>query len=452
MKICVATAVRVARTTILALGIAALADPAMAQTVPDEQNTPEASLDLPANLQIFGRANPNIRKPTAIVNDTVITGTDVDQRVAFAIALNNYQLRPEDLDRLRLQVLRSLIDETLQIQAATAEKITVSKDEIDRAFAGVSRQYHKTPEEFRAWLKQVGSSERSARRQIEGELAWSRLIRRRVDISISDLEIDSILARMRAERGTPEYHLFEIFLYATPDRANEVIEAEKRMIEQLRQGTPFTAIASAYSEASTRASGGDLGWVRLPMLQSPPLEAAVQQMKVGQIAGPIELPAGYSIIFLADQRAVLMADARDAKLSLKQLTISFPAGTTQAQATNLASDFAKATSTMQGCGDAARVAAATGAAVVDNDSMKIRDLPGPLQTMMMNLQIGQATQPFGTVEDGVRVLVLCGRDDPKEASEPSREDIENSLTENRTNLRAQRMLRDLRRDALVEYR
>src|SRR6185369_9946400 len=92
VKICVATAVRVARTTVLALGIAALAAPAMAQTVPDEQSTPDASLDLPANLQIFGRANPNIRKPTAIVNDTVITGTDVDQRVAFAIALNNYQL------------------------------------------------------------------------------------------------------------------------------------------------------------------------------------------------------------------------------------------------------------------------------------------------------------------------------------------------------------------------
>jgi peptidyl-prolyl cis-trans isomerase SurA len=449
---CVATAVRVARTTVLALGVAALSTPALAQTVPDEQQTPEASLDLPANLQIFGHANPNIRKPTAIVNDTVLTGTDVDQRVALAMALNNYQLGPQDLDRLRLQVLRSLIDETLQIQAAATEKITVTKDEIDHAFVSVARNYRKSPDEFRTWLKSVGSSERSIRRQIEGELAWSRLIRRRIDISVSDLEIDQILARMRAARGTPEYHLFEIFLYASPDRAQEVIASEQRMIEQLRQGTPFQALASANSEASTRASGGDLGWIRLPMLQSPPLEAAVGQMKVGQIAGPIELPAGYSILYLADQRAVLVADARDAKLNLKQLTVTFPHGLSQAQATSMASDFAKATSTMQGCGDAARVAAATGATVVDNDQMTIKQLPAQLQDMMLALQIGQATQPFGTVEEGVRVLVLCGRDDPKEASEPSRDDIENSITESRTNLRAQRMLRDLRRDALVEYR
>jgi peptidyl-prolyl cis-trans isomerase SurA len=449
---CVSTAVRAARTTVLALGLAALAAPAMAQVVPDEQQTPEAGLDLPANLQIFGHANPNIRKPTAIVNDTVLTGTDVDQRIALALALNNYQLRPEDMDRLRLQVLRSLIDETIEIQAAAVEKITVSKDEIDHAFNGVSRNYHKTPDEFRAWLKQIGSSERSIRRQIEGELAWSRLTRRRIDISVPDSEIDAILARMRADRGTPEYHLFEIFLYASPDRAQEVIASEQRMIEQLRQGVPFTQLASQYSEASTRSVGGDLGWIRLPMLQSPPLEAAVQQMKVGQIAGPIELPAGYSILFLADQRAVLVADARDAKLNLKQMTISFPTGSTQAQAASIAADFAKATSTMQGCGDVARVAAATGASVVDNDQMTIKMLPAQLQEMMLTLQVGQATQPFGTVQDGVRVLVMCGRDDPKVASEPSRDDIESRLIDERTSVRANRMLRDLRRDALVEYR
>lgn len=448
----VATAVRVARSTVLALGLAALSTPAMAQTVAGDQQTPEAGLDLPANLQIFGKANPNIRKPTAIVNDTVITGTDVDQRVALALALNNYQLRPEELDRLRLQVLRSLIDETLEIQAAAAEKITIGKDEIDRAYTGVTRNYHKTPDEFRTWLRQIGSSERTIRRQIEGELAWSRLIRRRVEVNVSDAEIDAVIARLVASKGQPEYHLFEIFLYAPADRVQEVVASEQRMIEQLRQGVPFQQLAAQYSEATSRAQGGDLGWIRLPMLQSEELETAVSQMKVGQIAGPIQLPSGFSIIYLADQRAVLTADPRDARLNLKQLTITFPKGFTQAQATTAASDFAKATGAMQGCGDAARVAAATGAAVVDNDTMKIKDLPPQLQQMMMSLQVGQATQPFGTVEDGVRVLVLCGRDDPTEAALPSREVVEEQISDDRTNKRAQRMLRDLRRDALVEYR
>ena len=52
------------------------------------ERCPQTGLDIPANLQIFGKLDPNVRKPTAIVNGTVITGTDVDQRVALIVAAN----------------------------------------------------------------------------------------------------------------------------------------------------------------------------------------------------------------------------------------------------------------------------------------------------------------------------------------------------------------------------
>ena len=57
-------------------------------------------------------------------------------------------------------------------------------------------------------------------------------------------------------------------------------------------------------------------------------------MQIGQVAGPIQNSGGFSILYLADKRQVLTADPRDAKLSLKQLTIRFPAGTTQAEASD----------------------------------------------------------------------------------------------------------------------
>ncbi|MBO9711834.1 peptidylprolyl isomerase [Sphingomonas sp.] len=439
------------RKTLLALGLAALTTASVAQTVPDD-TTPTAGLDLPANLQIFGKQDPNIRKPTAIVNDVVITGTDVDQRVAMVIALNNIpNLQADEKDRLRLQVLRSLIDETLQIQEAKADKIDVTKEDIDNSFARVSRSFQRTPEQMRTWLRQIGSSERSIKRQIEGELAWSRLLRRRVSIEVSDEEVNAILKRLQESKGTDEYRFYEIYMNATSDRASEVFAAEQRMLEQLKQGTPFEYLARTYSEASTKATGGDLGWVRIAMLPDQ-LSVVGQKMNVGEVAGPIELPTGFSILYLADKRQVLMADPRDAKLALKQLTIHFAKGTTEAQAQTLAANFAESTKTMQGCGDAARVAGTLGAEVVDNDSIRVRELPGPLQQMVLGLQVGQSTQPFGSVEDGVRVLVLCGRDDPTAANLPSAEQLGEQIAEQRTNLRAQRMLRDLRRDAIVEYR
>ena len=439
--------------TLLLLAGAATASTLSAQVVPDDQASPAANLNLPQNPTIFGKQDPNVRKATAIVNNAVLTGTDVDQRIALVVALNNIKLSPEDRDQLRLQIVRQLIDETLQIQEAKNNDITVTTTEIDQGFARVARNFKRTPDQMRAYLRQVGSSEKSMKRQIEGELAWSRLLRSRVEpfINVGDEEVKAILDRLEAAKGTDEYHLKEIYLSATPDREAEVIDASRKIIEQIRKGAPFEYFASNFSEASTRAVQGDLGWIRLATLPAP-LAQAAQGMEVGQIAGPIQTPGGFSILYLTDKRQVLMADPRDARLSLRQLTKNFPAGTSQAQATKLAAQFAEATSKIRGCGEVSKVASDLGVEVVDNDSVRVRDLPPALQDLMVKLQVGEATQPFGSPTEGVRVLVLCGRDDSRTASLPSAEAVQQQVEQERVNLRAQRMLRDLRRDAIVEYR
>ena len=78
-------------------------------------------------------------------------------------------------------------------------------------------------------------------------------------------------------------------------------------------------------------------------------------------------------------------------------------------------------------------------------------MPPFLQNLMLSMQVGQATQPYGSIEDGIRVLVLCGRDEVDPA-EPNADDIMSRLNEERVNLRARRYLRDLRRDAIIEFR
>jgi peptidyl-prolyl cis-trans isomerase SurA len=74
-----------------------------------------------------------------------------------------------------------------------------------------------------------------------------------------------------------------------------------------------------------------------------------------------------------------------------------------------------------------------------------------LQATLSTLQIGQTTQPFGSPDEGVSVLVLCGRDMPQEAATPSTEAIADRLRQDRINRRAQRYMRDLRRDAVIDY-
>ncbi|MBB4642243.1 peptidyl-prolyl cis-trans isomerase SurA [Rhizorhapis suberifaciens] len=410
------------------------------------------SLNIPQDVTLFGKSDPNIRKATAVINGEIITGTDVDQRLALIITANGGKVGDEEKDRLRLQVLRNLIDETLQIQEAKANDITVDQAEIEQSYARVAQNFGRNPEQFDEFLRTQGSSSASIKRQIEGELAWGRLLRRNVQpfVNVGEEEVQSIIDRLKAAKGEDEYRIGEIYLSATPDNASQIQGNARNIIQQIQQGGSFQAYARQFSEASTAAVGGDLGWVKLAQLPNE-LALAARDMQVGQIAGPVALPGGFSILYVMDKRKVLTSDPRDALLSLKQLSVVFPAGTTQAQASTKASEFASATRKIQGCGTANEIAAQIGADVVDNDQIRIRDLPLPLQDTLLNLQVGQASPPFGSVKDGVRVLVLCGRDDPQDAGAPSFEQIMAQLEDERVNKRARIYLRDLRRDAVIDY-
>lgn len=432
---------------------AAFASFAIAQTVPDNGAVPAAGLNLPQTLATFGKVDPNLRKPTAVVNGEIITGTDVDQRLALIILANDGKVPDEEKERLRLQVHRNLIDEALQIQEAKANKIDVSRDEVNQSYARVAQNFKRTPTELDGYLRQNGSSSRSIKRQIEGEMAWSRLLQRNVNprINVSDEEVNAVMARLNAAKGTTEYRVGEIYLSASSENSAAVLENARKIIEQIRAGGSFAAYARQFSEATTAAVGGDLGWIK-PGLLPDTLSQAVQEMKAGQIAGPIEVPGGMSILYLTDTRQVLTADPRDAVMSLRQIAISFPKELSKADAQKRATEFGQATRTMGGCGAADAIATKFGGETVDNDQLKVRDLPPALQEMLLSLQIGQATPPFGSQEEGVRVLILCGRDDPQQANGPSFDAIQSQIEEERINRRAQIYLRDLRRDAVVDYR
>jgi peptidyl-prolyl cis-trans isomerase SurA len=427
-----------------------LAAAAFAQTGGAPAST---DLKLPTKVEFLDAPDSNVRKATAIVNGAVITGTDVDQRMALIVLANEGRIPPEEMQRLRDQVLRNLVDETLQIQAAEGKDIKIEPREVDTYFARYAENYRRTPQQFAAYLRSVGSSDASIKRQIHGELAWSRLQRRQIEpfVNVSDEEVNAIMERLIKSRGTQEYKISEIFISATPETATEARANAMRIIEQIRNGASFAAYARQFSEASTAAVGGDLGWVRAEQLPDQ-LAEVVQRMPVGATTEPIAIPGGFSILALEDSRKVLVADARDAVLSLKQMSIIFPPGTTRAQAEPKIQRLAEVGRTMGGCGRAEEAAVPIGAEVVSSDQVRVRDLPPALQQTLLALSIGQATAPFGSFEESVRILVLCGRDDPDAATGPSYDQVYAQLSEERVNRRAQRYLRDLRRDAVVDYR
>jgi len=411
-----------------------------------------AALRLPDNPQIFGQTMPSVVKATAIVNGEVITQTDVDQRLALLAIANNNKLPTDQVEELRQQVLRNLIDETLQIQAAKQAEITVTDKDIARTVDRVASGVKMNPDQLTQYLQQNGSSIRTLRRQIEGETAWRRLQQQKIEntVSVGDDEVKAVLERLNASKGSEEYRVGEIFLSSTSDRMQQTMANANQIIAQLRQGASFAGYARQYSEASTAAVGGDLGWVRPEQLPEQ-LGSALRTMGTGQISSPIPVAGGVSILAVQDARKILSADPRNAVLSLKQVSISFPAGTTKAQAEARVAKFAEAARNVGGCGGAERIATEFNGEVVTSDQIRLRELPAALQEIMLPLQVGQATRPFGSIEEGVRTLVICGRDEA-DPTAPTFDQVFNQLSEERVNLRARRYLRDLRRDAVIEFR
>ena len=425
--------------------------PLIAQTDSDN-GAPAANLDIPQGQQLFGKNDPNVRRATAQVNGEIITGTDIDHRLALIVAANENKLPPEELARFRAQILTNLIDETLQIQEAAANEIEVTEAEVSQYFDRVAQQnFNRPANEVEKYLISIGASVATLKRQIKGELSWSRLLSRNVrpSANVSDDEFNAIIERIKATKGTTEYRLGEIYLAATPESLPAVQENARKIIEQLRQGGNFVAYARQFSEASTASVGGDLGWLSLAQLPQS-LATAAAGMNSNEVQA-VASPGGISILLLIDKRQVATADPRDSVLSLKQIAITFPKGTSEAQVTPLVKRFNEETQKITGCGVADEMARNLGADVVNRDGIKIRELPAPLQQVMLDLQVGQSTPPYGSLEDGVRVFVLCGRDAPQEAASESFDEIMSRLEEERVNKRARIYLRDLRRDAVIEY-
>jgi peptidyl-prolyl cis-trans isomerase SurA len=149
-------------------------------------------------------AAQQVQAIAAIVNDQVISAFDVEQRTRLVIASTRLRDTPENRRRIRGQVLRNLIDETLQLQEAQRAGISVQGADVKRAFATLEQQNNMPPGGLVRFLEQAGIAQETLERQITSEIAWGRLIGRRISptITIGDEEIDETLARLQSSRGT----------------------------------------------------------------------------------------------------------------------------------------------------------------------------------------------------------------------------------------------------------
>ena len=390
----------------------------------------------------------------ARVNDDAITDFDLSQRVLFAIKTSGLQDSPELRQRMAAQMLRQMVDERLQVQDAKKLGVRPSDSEIQSRYAEIERAAGLSQGQFKLYLQSVGVAPDIALQQIEAQIAWGKIIRRKVrsQVDVSEAEVDDALSRMRTNVGKTETRVAEIFVPV--DRAENVDEGKRsadRIMEQLRRGAPFGAVAQQFSQGASATSGGDLGWV-LPGALDPSLDAALEKVQPRSYSDPVRSGAGWHILYVVDRRPFAAARTDDVKLNLVQMTLALPTNASPEETSRATADAQKAMSGVRQCSDLHVQARQTkGSTSGDLNGVRVGDLAGnpQMHEQLPRLPIGGTAGPF-RVAECLQVVSLCSKSGGDVL--PTRDAIQQQLLIQKLDSAGRRYMRDLRRQATIDIK
>ena len=392
-----------------------------------------------------------VMRIAAVVNEDVISAYDLNQRVRMVMITGRIPDNPENRRRLAEQVLRNMIDEQLQLQEAKRLNIRVSEEEINQLLVKLNAQNKVPPGTLEAVLKRADVDVNALRAKLRADDAWGKVLREKLQqqVFVSDEEIDEELKRLRAVQNLPRHRVAEIFLPVdNPDAERQVRELAERLMQQIRAGAKFSALAREFSQSASAAVGGDLGWVTKGQLD-PEIDRVIASTPEGQVAGPVQTLSGYHILLVLD-RVVPSADgSNEAVLDYTQLVLPVAqAGADAQQEEQLAQQIR---SDVENCNDLHAAAARMDAPKIqDVKGTQLKNIPAAIREKLASLDVGETTEPMRTA-DGILIATVCARKGGSKTM-PTRTQVQNRLGNDRFNLLIQRYMRDLRQTAFVDIR
>ncbi|HXH64175.1 MAG TPA: peptidyl-prolyl cis-trans isomerase [Mariprofundaceae bacterium] len=141
-------------------------------------------------------------------------------------------------------------------------------------------------------------------------------------ISVDDAELHKVYEKNLSAYMQPEQRRARhILIRVSPTASKTVLAAARKRIEaiqaRLKAGVDFAKLAKKYSEDSTAAQGGDLGYFTKGTMVAA-FDKAVFSMKPGQISDIIETPFGYHLIQLEDIKPAAPKPFADVKDKIRE--------------------------------------------------------------------------------------------------------------------------------------
>jgi len=253
-----------------------------------------------------------VDRVAATVNGEVITLTDLARRAGTEWDRAERLPAGAEREKARAAALRRafdlvLADKLFEAQAKELE-LEASDAQVDAAIGDIKKRNGFDDAQLDAALREQGIDRATFRGQIKRELQTYSLLQYKVrsKVKLTDEDLKAYYQSHPKEfAGETEIHVRHIFL-PLPGDASEgevarVTAEGQKVLQRLRTGEDFAAVAKEVSKAPTAVEGGDLGWLKRGSIQKS-LEDAAFALKDGQLSGLVRAGPGLHILRVEERR------------------------------------------------------------------------------------------------------------------------------------------------------
>jgi peptidyl-prolyl cis-trans isomerase SurA len=389
------------------------------------------------------------RSIAAIVNRDAITIYDVEQRMRFMGLGGQLPAAGEVRQRLLNEVLRSIINERLQMQEAARERVAVTDQEVRDQVSQIEQRNRMPRGGLTTMLRQRNIDPRTFEDQIRASLAWSKVVQAKIlpQIRVSDVEVQAVLKRLKENKDKLQYRVQEIFLpIDAPQQQARALHTAQLILAQLRAGANFEILARQFSQTGTASVGGDMGFLFEGQMEAE-IEKTVRQMKTGQVAGPVRGAGGYYILRLADRRTIGGRNPDVTSVSIAQAILRVPDKATPAQNKAVLDRITKLATDAKDCAGFVKTAQEAGAQARIVDDVILDQQRPEIRALLSSLKVNQTSRARFEA-GGYGVYMRCA----DSGKDPEEKDVREALQRQKLGAFADRYLKELRRSAYVDIR
>ena len=265
----------------------------------------------------------------AIVNNEVITLSEVERRAAPELARADQDVAPVDRTQKRASIMKKaldqLIDEKLVDNELKELKVSITDKDVDVAIDEVKKSYSLNDEQLQQAVTREGYTITEYREQMRKQIGRYKLISEKVrkNIKVSDADVQTEYDRMtRSEGEDYEVHIRHI-LIAVPRNASQaqVDQARRKAaavaVEAREPGVNFAELAKKRSEGSSSSDGGDLGFFKRGTMV-PEFEKVAFNLKTGEVSEPVRTQFGWHVLKLEEIRKLGMKPLAEVRPEIEE--------------------------------------------------------------------------------------------------------------------------------------